>query len=401
MSVHVLVLLENEPYPHDRRVVQEAEALSAAGYRVTVLGPTGFGFNRREEMIDGIRVLRYGAPPGGTGFLGYVREYGLAMLRLGRLAARVGREDRVDLVLVCCPPDFLILLALPFAWRGARVVFDHHDPSPELYERKFGHRGPLRRLLLTIERFTFRRADVVLAVNDTCAELARKRGGVPADRVFVVRQGPDPDRFFPVEPQPELRRGRRYLVVWIGMLTQPARVARLIEAADELVNRRGRDDIAFALVGPGDSRASVRAEVDRLGLADAVELPGRVDDDLLRAYVATADVCVSVDERSEMNDLATTTKVLDYMAMGRPVVQFPLTEMERLCGDTTAYASDGDARDLADKLEALLADGDRRSHLGVAARRRVLDGLMWPAQVPRLLAAVETALGGSSVRSTR
>lgn len=387
----MLVLLENEPYPYDARVRQEADALVAAGYRVTVAGPTGLGYHAHEERIDGVRVLRYDAPPGGEGLATYAREYAMSVLALHRLARRVRRQEQIDVVIVCTAPDLLILPALTLARQGAGVVVDHHDPSPELFERKFERRGVIHGVLLGIERFALGHADAVISVNETCADLARTRDAISPERVFVVRQGPDPRRIHPVQPRPDLRRGRESLVVWTGMLTQPERVARLIDAADDIVNRRGISSIAFAIVGPGGARDAVLADVRRRGLKDAIALPGHVNDDLLRAYIATADVCVSVDEPGPMNDLATVTKVLDYMAMGRAVVQFPLVEMRRLCGDATAYARAGDAVDLADRLIELVSDPRRRGALGSAARRRVTDGLLWPSQVPTLLEAVRAA----------
>src|SRR3954464_13059600 len=150
MSPHVLVLLENEPYPHDTRVRQEAMTLLESGYRVSVASPTGFGFDAPEECVDGVRVLRYRAPRGGRGFAGYVREYGLSVLALHRLARRVAAQERVDVVIVVSAPDLSIFPALPLARRGVGVVVDHHDPSPELYERKFGRRGVTHRVLLAL-----------------------------------------------------------------------------------------------------------------------------------------------------------------------------------------------------------------------------------------------------------
>jgi glycosyltransferase involved in cell wall biosynthesis len=115
--------------------------------------------------------------------------------------------------------------------------------------------------------------------------------------------------------------------------------------------------------------------------------------------MATANVCVSLDEHSPMNDRSLMIKVMEYMAMGKAVVQFPLTEMKRVCGDTTVYARNGDASDLAEKVRALIDDPVRAQHLGErAARRCVESGLTWVRQIPTLLAAVERA---SAVRKDR
>jgi glycosyltransferase involved in cell wall biosynthesis len=396
----VLLALENEPYPHDRRVRQEAEALRDAGCAVTVCGPTGFGFDARRECIDGVDVYRYPAPPGGEGAGGYLREYGIALPWLGALIQRAHRRRPVDAVMVCSPPDLMVLPALPLRRAGAALIFDHHDLSPELFEAKFGRRGPLHAALVRAERFALRQADVVITTNDTYADVARVRCGVPAERVFVVRNGPDPARIFPVPAQPELADGHAHLVCWIGVMSRQEGLEHLVAAAHELIDRRGLD-VAFAVVGPGDARPALEAEVRRRGLERFFRFPGRVGDEELRRWMATADVCVSVDEPNPYNDSSTMTKVVEYMVMGRPIVQFPLRETRRVCGDVAVYARAGDPRDLARRIEELLDDPDRAATLGAAARERAMASLLWPQQVPALLEAFEAALRLSKTQHER
>ena len=399
MSARVLILIENQPYPADRRVSLEARALRDAGYDVTVVAPTGPRSPDRATVLDGVRVLPFPRPPGGEGATGYAREYGVAGVRLAASLRRLWSEPPFDVVMACNPPDFLLQLARPYRRRGAALIFDYHDPAPELFEAMFGRRGPLHRALLAIERGAFRAADVVMTVNEPCAELVRERGGVDAERVHVVRNCPDPARFHPVPPRPELRRGRRHLVLWIGQIARKEKIGTLIDAADELVNRRGRDDVAFAIVGPGAVRSELAAHAQSRGLGDVVDLPGEADDTLLRDYIATADVCVSVDPRNALNDRSVMIKVLEYMICGRAVVQFPLAEMVRLCGDATAYARDGDALDLADHVARLLDDPAERAALGARAAARMHAGLTWPHEVPALLGAFRQATGIATQRS--
>jgi glycosyltransferase involved in cell wall biosynthesis len=392
MTGHALVLVEALPYPVDPRVRAQVAALRQLGLDVTVACPTGLGHEQREITLDGVRVRRFAAPPPGAGVAGYLREYGLAFARLRALARAVHRERPVDLVLVCTPPDLLMAIARPLARDGAAVVFDHREISPELFEAKFGRRWPAHRALVAAERYALRRADAVMTVSQPCAELALGRGGADPDRLFLVGNGPDPERIHPVAPAPQLRRGRRHLVLWLGVMSGQEGLDRLVDAAEHVVRGRGRDDVHFAIVGPGDAREPLRRRVEALGLRDRVELPGMVDDALVRAYVSTADVCVGVDQRNAMNDRAAMRKVLEYLALGKPVVQFPLAEMQRLCGDAAVYARDGDAADLADRICRLLDDEDARRRLGAAARRRAMDGLMWPQQLPALRAAVDCAI---------
>jgi glycosyltransferase involved in cell wall biosynthesis len=389
---HVVIAVENEPYPYDRRVRQEAEALVDAGHAVTVVGPTGFGFDALEERVDGVLALRYRAPPGGRGVMGYAREYGLSLAHLTRLMWKAHRRRPIDVAIVCNPPDLLVIPALALRRTGAAVIFDHHDLSPELFALKFGDRPWLQRAVRGVESFALRRADMVIATNDTYAEVGRRRGPVEPRRVHIVRNGPDPNRIFPVAARPELRRGRDKLVCWAGLMSDQEGLHHLLDAADDLVRRRGREDVSFAIVGAGDARDTLMADADRRGLADYVHFPGRAEDDLLRAYMATADVCVGVDEPNPMNDASTMTKVIEYMVMGRPIVQFALHETSRVCGDTSLYARAGDAADFADRIAELLDDPARAERLGAAARERAVPALLWPQQVPALLAAVGAAL---------
>jgi glycosyltransferase involved in cell wall biosynthesis len=391
--------MEGLPYPLDPRVRGQVAALREAGYDVTVACPTGFGHDERDVVLDGVRVRRFAAPPGGRGAPGYVREYVAAFARLGAIVRAVRRERPVDLVLVCTPPDLLVALARPLARRGAAVLFDYREISPELFEAKFGRRGLPHRALRAAERYAFRHADAVTTVSESCRELACVRGGADPAGVFLVGNGPDPARVYPVAARPELRRGRAHLVLWLGVMSRQEGLERLIDAAEHVVRAHAREDVHFALVGPGDAREELERDIARRGLGGHVELVGLVGDDLVRAYVSTADVCVGVDQPNAMNDRAAMRKVLEYLALGRTVVQFPLAEMRRLCADASVYARPGDAADLAARICELLDDDDRRRRLGEAARRRAWSGLMWPQQLSALHAAVDAAMSGAAERT--
>jgi glycosyltransferase involved in cell wall biosynthesis len=403
-GAHVLVALEPLPHPFDVRVRAIVEALVDAGYDVSVVCPTGHGHEQRSERIGPVRVERFRAPPGGDGVLGYLREYVVSLWRLVRVARRIERERPIDLVIVCNPPD--LLAGLKFGLRHRpRLLFDYRETCPELFAVKFQGGGVRERLLhqalLISERFAFHCADAVITVSNACADLARGRGKVLPERLFMVGNGPDARRIFPVPPRPELRHGHDRLVLWLGAMSRQEGLQGLIDAADALVNGRGRGDVGFALVGPGDVHEELTAEIAARGLGDVIHLSGAVGDEMVRSYMATADVCVGVDVSNSFNALAAMRKILEYMAMGRAVAQYPLIEMRGLCGDTTAYAEDGDPADLARVIGELLDDDGERERLGREARERVEAGLMWHDQVPQLLAAVETALEPRAQSSRR
>ena len=388
-------------FPQDRRVRAEAESLHNAGYDVTVVGPTSPKAPDLEEDVGGIRALRFPVNASAGGAVGYLREYLHAALGVRRIVRRLRAEPPFDVVIAANPPDFLLQLARPLRRRGAGLIFDYHDPGPELFEDMFNRRGLIHRALVMLERAAQRLADLVITVNEPCAELVRTRGGIASENIYVVYNGPDPGKFYPVEPNPALRHGRKHLVIWIGVMSRKEGLGRLVDAAEELVHSQGRDDVAFAIVGDGDVRAALQADVAERDLGDVVFLPGYVEERLLREYMSTASVCVSLDEPSELNDRSLMIKVLEYMIMARPIVQFPLTEVKRVCADTAVYLDAGDGHDLAEKIAGLLNDPERAEELGARARARLFDGFTWPEQVPTLLEAVDRAAAIGRERSKR
>jgi len=383
------MLVENLPSPFDRRVWQEATALRAAGYEVSIICPTGPGCRRRFEAIEGIEIHRYPLPFEAAGAAGYALEYSIALARTLWLAWRVFRRRGFDAIHACNPPDLFFLVAAPFKLLGKRFVFDHHDLNPELYEAKFGRRDFFYRLLLALERCTFRLADVSIATNHSYRAIAIERGGMPAERVFVVRSGPSLERMKIVPPDESLKKGRRFLVGYVGVMGAQEGIDLLLHAARYIVTALRRRDVQFALVGGGTSLEAMRALAGELGIAPCVTFTGRIPDRELLAYLNTADVCVNPDVANEMNDKSTMNKIMEYMALGKPIVQFDLTEGRRSALGASLYARRNDVTDFACKIVELLEDPARRAAMGAFGRARVQDALEWRYEAPKLLAAYE------------
>jgi len=385
----VLILVENLPSPFDRRVWQEAGALRDAGYAVSIICPTGRGCEKRYEVIDDIHIWRYDLPREGAGALGYLVEYGAALFLTFFLSLKVLWKRGFDVIHACNPPDLFFLIGGFFKLFGKKFVFDHHDANPELYEAKFGRKDAFYRLMLLLERLTFRTADVSIATNQSYRRIAIERGGMAPEKVFVVRSGPSLERLAIVPPVEALKQGRRYLVGYVGVMGKQEGIDYLLRAAAHLVHGLKRSDVHFGLVGGGTSLDQMKALARELGVSEHVTFTGRVADGALLEMLNTADVCVNPDVANEMNDISTMNKVMEYMALGKPIVQFDLAEGRFSAQQASVYARRNDAVDFARKIAELLDDPAQRAAMGAFGRRRVESELEWRYEAPKLLAAYE------------
>lgn len=383
----VLIIVENLPVPFDRRVWQEARTLKSAGAEVAIICPTGKGYTARYELLDGIHVYRHPLPLDAGGALGYLLEYGAALFWETVLSWKILFRHGFDTLHGCNPPDLIFLIAWQFKLLGKRYIFDHHDINPELYEAKFNKRGFFWRLMCLFEWLTFKSADTVISTNESYKKIAIERGGKNPKDIFVVRSGPDLSRVKAVTPNPALKNGRDFLVGYVGVMGDQEGIDLLLEAARHLVYDRGRQDIQFALVGGGPSLAALQAMSEKMGLKDYVTFTGRAPDQTLFEVLSTSDVCVNPDRVNPMNDKSTMNKILEYMAVGKPIVQFDVTEGRFSAQEASLYAKANDPVDFADKIAELLTDPERRAQMGVFGRNRVETQMAWSYEIPKLIAA--------------
>ncbi|MFZ3554535.1 glycosyltransferase family 4 protein [Streptomyces sp. BH055] len=386
-----LILVENLSVPFDRRVWQECTTLRDAGWTVHVICPQGTKRDTEAEtVIDGVRIHRYPLTAATGGPAGYLREYGSALWHTARLARKVGP---VHVVHACNPPDLLFLAARWLRRRGAQFVFDQHDLVPELYLSRFD-RGEdlLYRGVCALERSTYRAADVVLATNESYRDVALDRGGKRPEDVFVVRSAPQVERFQPVPTEPELKRGKPHLLCYLGVMGPQDGVDYALRALAKLRDELGRTDWHAVFVGSGDAFDAMVELSRELGLADQVEFTGRIPDADLVRHLSTADVCLSPDPRNPLNDVSTMNKVLEYMAMGKPIVSFDLREARVSAGDAAVYARANDEAEFAGLVARLLDDPEQRARMGKLGQERIGGPLSWRNSQESLLAAYAAAV---------
>ncbi|MDF8334978.1 glycosyltransferase family 4 protein [Novosphingobium cyanobacteriorum] len=390
----VLIIVENLPLPFDRRVWQEARTLRAAGAQVSIICPTGKGYEKSYECLEGVHIYRHRLPIEANSALGYLGEYAAALFWESVLAWKIFFTRGFHVIHGCNPPDLIFLVALQFRLFGVKFLFDHHDINPELYEAKFNRRGFFWKLMVFFEKLTFRCATVSIATNHSYRQIALDRGGMKDKDVFVVRSGPDLSRLKAVAPVPTWNNGRRFLVGYVGVMGEQEGIDLLVDAADHIVHKLCRRDIQFCLVGGGPSLQSLKDLVAGRGLADYITFTGRAADQILFEVLSTMDVGVNPDRVNAMNDKSTMNKIMEYMALGKPMVQFDVTEGRFSAQDASLYARANDPVDLADKLIELLEDPERRTAMGEYGRRRVENELSWAHQIDHLIAAYRRVFRG-------
>ena len=389
MTRKVLIIVENAPVPFDPRVWKEALSLSQKGYGVTVLCPQNKGYERRHEVIDGIHIYRHPMPREGNNSFGYLWEYTCALFWQFLYSWWIYWRRGFDVIQGCNPPDDIFLVALPFKVLGVKYIFDHHDANPELYVAKFDKKGVLYKILVILEKLTYRSSDVVICTNGSYRELAVRRGGIAPEDAFIVRNGPDPETFRAVPPNPNLKYGKPYLVGYVGTMSTQDGLDILVDVALRIKNL-GRRDIQFTCVGGGPGLADLRKMICEKDVEDMFNFTGRIPESQLLEILSTADVCVNPDKPCEMNDISTMIKIMEYMALGKPIVQFNLKEGRLSAGGASLYADNQDqVADFASRILWLLENPADRDRMGRLGRKRVEEELAWEYSVPHLLAAYQ------------
>jgi glycosyltransferase involved in cell wall biosynthesis len=391
---NILIIVQNLPVPFDRRVWQEATSLRRAGFGVAVVCPKKKMYTTSYEQLEGVDIYRYPLLyEADKGVLGYFVEFVYCWLASLWEAGKAYWHRPFQVIHACNPPDTFFALAMLFRPLGVKFVFDHHDLCPEMYVAKGRSRtGLLYRGLVLLERLTLRSADRVIAVNESHRKIAVTRGGVDETKVKIVRSGPRRAWAEIMAVDPELKRGRKYLVTYLGEMCEQDGVDHLLRAISHYVVSYEQDTL-FVFIGGGPDQQRMKVMASEMGLGDWVHFTGRVPDELLWRYLGTADLCVDPDPLTEWSNLSTMNKIIEYMAFGRPIVAFDLAEHRRSAGEAAVYVEPNDDTQLGVAIRDLLLDEERRQTMGHYGQHRFSTGLAWEESEKVLVALYSELLG--------
>jgi glycosyltransferase involved in cell wall biosynthesis len=387
----VLLIIENVSFARDHRARKQAYSLAGAGYRVGVICRR----DARNESYarDGVRLYEYPPPPEGRGPVMFAVEYGYSLLVAAAMTLRALLAGAVHAIQAGHPPDIYFVLGLPAKLFGTRFVVDQRDLSPEVYRDRYGtSEGALPRVLRRLERASWRLADHVFTVNDSLVDVVSRRGGIPAERVTRVGNGPVLAAVDGQSPHPELRGEFRHVVCWLGVIGPQDHLELAIRAVAHYVHQLGRSDTVFVVIGDGEAAPGARALAAELGVSDFVRFTGWVEEADVFAYLATADLGVDTNLQAEV----TPVKILEYMAHRLPVVAFDLRETRLLAGGAAEYVDPGDVEQFAAAVDRLLRAPDERRRRGDAGRARIEAAHAWELQATRYLGAYDRLLGAAS-----
>jgi glycosyltransferase involved in cell wall biosynthesis len=387
---NILIIIQNLTVPIDRRAWQEATSLRRHGFGVAIVCPKMGAYTKAFERLEDMDIYRYPLIyEADKSAVGFFVEFVYCWLATLWLALKAYANRPFHAIHACNPPDTFFALALLFRPLGVKFVFDHHDLCPELTLAKghartsIGYRG-----MLLLERMTLRSADVVIAPNESHRAIEMARGRVPGARIAVVRSGPRRGWADVDVPHPELKRGFRHMVLYLGTMGAQDGVDHLLRAI-QTYRTIAPDDTLFVFVGGGPDQPHMKALAGNLGLDAVVHFTGRIPDEELCTYLSTADVCVDPDPITEFNNLCTMNKIIEYMAFGRPIVAFDLVEHRRSAEEAVVYISENDDAAIGRAIRELLLDEKKRENMSQFGRQRFREALAWENAEQRLIAAYE------------
>lgn len=393
MNKKVLIFVEDLPFRYDNRVQREARALTENGWEVTVIAPKNPNDSFYTKLNDNLRCYHYPKPTAESA-LGHIVEHSLTIILGSILTAWVAVRHGFKVFHACNPMDIFWIIALPYLPFNKKFIFDQHDLCPELYlgRNEGGKTSLFYRTLLYLEKMSYKMADVVISTNESYKKIAMERGGKAEPDIFVVRNGPDLNRMRILEINNRIKSKNETLVGYLGNMNPQDGVNIVLDVASYTVNDKKRQNLKFVLIGGGSSQAKLARQSEQDNLGKNVIFTGRISDQDMLEILNECDICLQPDPLNDLNDKSTMNKVMEYMALAKPVVAFDLKETRVSGADAALYATANDYQDMAEKILYLVDNPEEKAAMGTRGRERILNTLAWKYSVPNLLAAYERAV---------
>jgi glycosyltransferase involved in cell wall biosynthesis len=240
-----------------------------------------------------------------------------------------------------------------------------------------------------MEKLTFKTSNIVISTNESYKKIAIHRGGKNKDEVFVVRNGPDLSQVIFMPPNRELKNGFDYLVAYVGVIGNQECVDALLRAVEYIVFNKKITNIKFVIIGTGPHWQELVKLSEKMQLQKYAVFTGFIPVEEYYEILATADICVNPEYNNSFTDKSTMMKIMDYMVMGKPIVQFATTEGRVTAAESAVYVEENNDVAFAEAVIALLNDPEKRRRMADIGKKRIFDLLNWDKQKENLRKAYE------------
>jgi glycosyltransferase involved in cell wall biosynthesis len=393
----ICILLQNH-YEIDIRVRRKAEALVASGYSVDVLALRSSHSPAKTYQLEGVEVYTIALGKKRGSLLRYLWEYVAffiwAFFKVGALM----RQRQYAIIDVNNLPDFLVFAGAYAKWRGAKLVFDMHEITPEFYISKYGIRqnSLVVRWLKWVERASFNFADHVITINEPIRQLLVSRG-LPADKATIIMNSVDESLFSGAAGGSAGKRAEdagKFVMMYHGTLTGLYGLDISIEAFGEV--HQQMPGAEFWILGNGPERKLLAALRLKLGLESKVTFIGSVLPEEVRQWLSRCDIGVLATRRDIFLDYSFSNKLSEYIIMGKAVVSSDLKAIRHYFSERAlAYFEANNPTDLAKQMLRLYRDRESCASLSRQARQEYAP-ICWEVMKRRYLQKMEELAGGKA-----
>ena len=382
MKKNVLLIVQNNSFPFDKRVYREATSLKENGYNVFVICPRSNHDIETKLLHEGIYIRRYKDHLAKGGVISYFLEYASSVVKIFFLTLLSIFKNKIKIIHVANPPDFFWPIALVSKIFGIKFIYDQHDLAPEMAMVKF-HSRFLKKILMLNEKLTVKFSDAIIVVNNNFKERLINEWGVDKNKITVVYNGPH-ESFHVIKNDGISKKYKnKRVILYIGLMTVNDNIEVIINTANYLINNKGKKDLHFVLIGDGDVRQKMEELADSYNITDNIEFTGIVDHEMVRKYLNVAEVCIAPDLPNGLNEYLTLVKVLEYMKTSKAFVAFKLKETMDFADGAGLYA-DNEA-DFADKIVYLLENPKVAAEMGKLGNKIINDNYLWSHSEEKLL----------------
>lgn len=358
-----ICMLAYSGYETDGRIRRYAEALARRGDMVDVIALEGLNHERKASTLNGVTVYHvHRRDRKESGHWSYASQLLRFLFRSSVVLTRLHARNRYDVVHIHNMPDFLVFAALYPRITGARLILDIHDIVPELFANKF--RSSLKRFyvtgLLFVEKLSARFVDHVIVSNHLWLEKLVARSVRP-DRCSVVVNHPDLDIF---ARRQRTRRDDRFIVVFPGSLQWHQGLDIAIKAFAEFRKRVPNAEFHLYASEDDDLRKPLKNLVRDLGLEDSVIFHGLAPLEAVADIISNADLGVVPKRADSFGNEAYSTKIMEFMSQGIPVVA-SRTKIDSYYFDdaTVRFFTSGDSAAMAEAMYEVARDPILRESL--------------------------------------